>query len=78
MVQKSHGAKEPLARTNKPGQKNQTKTSGLLGDGSFDAWGWERAVGPIKNYFFLLVMDFFDWFTNLKKTYFDISLKMHG
>jgi hypothetical protein len=37
------------------------RTSGLLGDGSSDTWGWERAVGPIKNYFFLLVMDFFDW-----------------
>jgi hypothetical protein len=32
---------------------DQKKTSGLFsGDGSSDAWGWERAVGPIKNYFF--------------------------
>jgi hypothetical protein len=70
------GAKEPLAPTNKPGPKN--KTSGLLGDGSSNTWRWERAVGPIKNYIFLLMMDFFDWSTNLKKTHFDISLKMHG
>jgi hypothetical protein len=25
------------------------------------------AVGPIKTYIFLLMMDFFDWSTNLKK-----------
>ncbi len=49
----THGAKEPLAPTNKPGppkKKKKKKTSGLfLGDGDSDAWGWERAVGPIKN-----------------------------